>query len=103
PSFTATARYFPAAVARGLHALADSLATRPELTHAEYVTKKERLLVDELGDEQVDELLEHASKLAEERPRRRKEPSWFGAIRSGRGDLSERHEEMLKSELGRSA
>lgn len=73
--------------------------------HTVYVTKKEQLLVlvDELADEQVDELLEHASKLAAERPRRRKEPSWFGALRSGRGDLSERHEEILKSELGHSA
>lgn len=28
-------------------------------------------------------------------------PSWVGAARSGRDDLSERHEEILKSELGR--
>ena len=27
-------------------------------------------------------------------------PSWVGAIHSGRGDLSERHEEILKQELG---
>ena len=27
-------------------------------------------------------------------------PSWIGAIRSGRTDLSERHEEIIKSELG---
>ena len=27
-------------------------------------------------------------------------PSWIGAIRSGRKDLSERHEEIIKSELG---
>ncbi|HZE16483.1 MAG TPA: hypothetical protein VE197_12650 [Mycobacterium sp.] len=29
-------------------------------------------------------------------------PSWVGALHSGRGDLSEHHEEILKSELGRS-
>lgn len=71
--------------------------------HTECVTKKEQLLqlVDDLGDEQVDELLQHASRLAHERPARRKEPSWFGAMHSGRGDLSERHEEILKAELGR--
>lgn len=75
------------------------------MRHTVYVTKKEQLLVlvDELGDEQLDELLQHASKLAADRPGRRSEPSWFGALRSGRGDLSERHEEILKSELGRSA
>jgi hypothetical protein len=28
-------------------------------------------------------------------------PSWVGAAHSGRDDLSERHEEILKSELGR--
>jgi len=28
-------------------------------------------------------------------------PSWVGAAHSGRDDLSERHEEVLKSELGR--
>lgn len=27
-------------------------------------------------------------------------PAWVGAMHSGRGDLSERHEEILKSELG---
>jgi len=27
-------------------------------------------------------------------------PSWVGALHSGRTDLSERHEEILKSELG---
>ena len=27
-------------------------------------------------------------------------PSWVGALHSGRDDLSERHEEILKSELG---
>jgi hypothetical protein len=27
-------------------------------------------------------------------------PSWVGATHSGRDDLSERHEGMLKSELG---
>jgi hypothetical protein len=26
-------------------------------------------------------------------------PAWVGAVRSGRDDLSERHEEILKSEL----
>lgn len=73
--------------------------------HTEYVTKKEQLheLVDELGDKQVDELLQHASKLAGEPGSRRREPSWFGGLRSGRGDLSERHEEILKAGLGRSA
>jgi hypothetical protein len=27
-------------------------------------------------------------------------PSWVGAVHSGRDDLSERHEEVLRSELG---
>lgn len=27
-------------------------------------------------------------------------PAWVGAVHSGRSDLSERHEEILKSELG---
>ncbi|WP_166346667.1 hypothetical protein [Phytoactinopolyspora limicola] len=69
------------------------------------MTKKEQLLelVDELGDEEVDELIQYASKLAGQKTSKRKEPSWFGGMRSGRGDLSERHEEILKSELGRPA
>jgi len=35
--------------------------------------------------------------------RRHTRPSWVGALHSGRSDLSERHEEILKSELGRDA
>jgi hypothetical protein len=33
-------------------------------------------------------------------PKTRPLPSWVGAAHSGRNDLSERHEEILKSELG---
>ncbi|MFZ0666256.1 MAG: hypothetical protein WAM97_10900 [Acidimicrobiales bacterium] len=33
-------------------------------------------------------------------PKSRSLPSWVGAAHSGRDDLSERHEEILKSELG---
>ncbi len=31
----------------------------------------------------------------------RASPSWVGAIHSGRSDLSERHEEIIRGELGR--
>jgi hypothetical protein len=34
-------------------------------------------------------------------PKTRSLPSWVGAAHSGRSDLSEGHEEILKSELGR--
>lgn len=73
--------------------------------HTSRVTKREQLheLVNELGEEQVDELLQLASRIAGEPTSGRCEPSWFGVLRSGRGDLSERHEEILKAELGRPA
>ena len=42
-------------------------------------------------------LVSHVPAASKTRPL----PSWVGAAHSGRGDLSERHEEILKSELGR--
>ena len=44
------------------------------------------------------ELLEHP---APELSQSDRIPSWVGAMHSGRGDLSDRHEEILKRELGR--
>jgi hypothetical protein len=41
-------------------------------------------------------LVSHAPTASKTRPL----PSWVGAAHSGRNDLSERHEEILKSELG---
>ncbi len=38
---------------------------------------------------------------APEVPRTRLMPSWVGSVHSGQSDLSERHEEILKSELRR--
>jgi hypothetical protein len=40
-------------------------------------------------------LEQHAAKTSKARP----VPAWVGAVHSGRGDLSERHEEILKTEL----
>jgi hypothetical protein len=69
------------------------------------MTTKEQLheLVDVLGEEQADELLQFARRLAEEPWRDEPEPSWFGAMKSDRSDLGRNHEEILKAELGRSA
>jgi hypothetical protein len=39
----------------------------------------------------------HAPVVSRNRPL----PSWVGSVHSGRSDLSERHEEILKSELRR--
>ncbi len=38
---------------------------------------------------------------AQAAPRTRPMPSWVESVHSGRSDLSERHEEILKSELRR--
>ena len=43
------------------------------------------------------EVLRTHVQVAGERPL----PPWVGAVHSGRDDLSERHEEILKDELGR--
>ena len=42
-------------------------------------------------------LQRHAPVVSRTRPI----PSWVGSVHSGRNDLSERHEEILKSELRR--
>ena len=68
------------------------------------MTTKERLheLVDDLREDQADKLLRLATELvAVPTKQGLAEPSWVGALHSGRGDLSERHEEILKGELGR--
>jgi hypothetical protein len=87
------------------------------------VTAKEQLeqLVAAFGEEQASRalaLLEPLSRVPEPRPRRRKRPAapapsriirastddapddeWIGMYESGRGDLAERHEEILRSDV----
>jgi hypothetical protein len=65
------------------------------------VTSREQLLelVREMPEEQADELLTLATELTETPPPRRPRPDWLGAA-SLAPDLSERHEEVLRAELG---
>jgi hypothetical protein len=67
------------------------------------VTSREQLLelVREMPEEQADELLTLATELAETPPSRPR-PDWLGAARLA-PDLSERHEELLRAEFGKSA
>jgi hypothetical protein len=67
-------------------------ATRDELHH----------LVDQLDDETVPGAAELLRELAARHARPRRRPSWFGALSAG-PDFAERSEEILHSELGRSA
>jgi hypothetical protein len=68
------------------------------------VTTKEQLheLVEHLGQEQAAEaltLLRARYGMAATPPEERPLPDWVGMHHSGRGDLSDRHEEILRSEL----
>jgi hypothetical protein len=66
--------------------------TRDELHH----------LVDELDEDTVLSATELLRELAARRVRQRTRPSWFGALRAG-PDFAEHSEEILRTELGRSA
>ncbi len=59
-------------------------------------------LVDELDEETVPSAAELLRELAAGRSRQRSRPSWFGALQAG-PDFAERSEEILRTELGRSA
>lgn len=66
----------------------DEVAERLALTAAEQGTSAE--------DVAAQVLTSHTPT----RPKAKALPPWIGAIRSGRTDLSERHEEIIKGELG---
>lgn len=59
-------------------------------------------LVDELDEDTVPSATELLRELAARRSRKRSRPSWFGALQAG-PDFAERSEEILRTELGRSA
>lgn len=59
-------------------------------------------LVDELDEETVPRATDLLRDLAARRSRQRSRPSWFGALQAG-PDFAERSEEILRTELGRSA
>ncbi len=59
-------------------------------------------LVDELDEETVLNATELLRELAAGRSWQRSRPSWFGALRAG-PDFAERSDEILRTELGRSA
>jgi len=66
----------------------DEIAERLALTAAEQGTSAENVAAQVLTS--------HTPT----RPTAKTLPSWIGAMRSGRTDLSERHEEIIKTELG---
>ncbi len=72
--------------------LGDMTVAREELHH----------LVDELDEETVPSATELLRELAARRSRQRTRPSWLGALQAG-PDFAERSEEILRTELGRSA
>jgi hypothetical protein len=59
-------------------------------------------LVDELDEETVPNATELLRELAAGMSRLRSRPSWFGALQAG-PDYAERSDEILRTELGRSA
>jgi hypothetical protein len=63
------------------------------------MTTKEKLLkaIDRLDEKQADDLLRVINGVY--LPHQR--PSWVGAFHSGHGHLAERHEEIIREELGR--
>jgi hypothetical protein len=67
------------------------------------VTSKERLLqlVDRLPEEHVDELFRIASDLYAVPEQRRPLPAFVGIGDSGRADVSERADELMREAFGR--
>jgi hypothetical protein len=67
------------------------------------MTSKERLvqLVERLPDEQVDELLRLATDLYADPGERHPLPAFVGIGDSGRADVSERVDELLRDGFGR--
>jgi hypothetical protein len=68
------------------------------------MTTKEQLheLIERLGQDEADEaltLLRARYGLPATPAGERPLPEWVGMFHSGRGDLSERHEEILRNEL----
>jgi hypothetical protein len=63
-------------------------------------------LVERLGQDEAAEaltLLRARYSKSANAPEDRSLPEWVGMHHSGRGDLAERHEEILRSELGDAA
>ncbi|HZN19852.1 MAG TPA: hypothetical protein VFB84_16955 [Micromonosporaceae bacterium] len=72
------------------------------------MTTREQLhaLVDRLGPDQAAEaLVLLCARFGPSAPEETGSnlPTWVGMFRSGRGDLAERHEEILRDELGDAA
>jgi hypothetical protein len=60
-----------------------------------------RRLVEELPEEQVPVALAEVQRLAGTSENPRWPPPWFGAVQSGRGDTSERVDDLLADGFGR--
>lgn len=101
-----------AAVERSPQALAAAVAVSDDLvvlrsaemlSTLDGVTTRERLhrLVDDLSDDQAAAALALLESQLADEPQSDALPEFFGMLRSGKGDLAARSEEILRAEFGR--
>lgn len=88
---------------KGRADLAPAAAAAPRLTYDLFMTARDELrrLVDELPEDRVSVALVEVKRLVGTSDTPVWPPPWFGAVRSGRPDASERIDELLADGFGR--